>query len=162
MSRKAKKFYANRGYLTAEGNSKTEAKANLEPMIDWACAHASPTIEMRFGLLIVIASNPQGFESRVINPAHLEHGKQYHSCCCYGQIDYGTVLQSARNHAAQNAWHHGINDDSGFVDQAGLTKDGATDLARWIAWQRRYRELKLSGHTDSEAHELASGIRRAA
>lgn len=156
--RKAKTFYATRGALTASGANKTEAKANLEPMIDWACNAGMPVIECRFGFLIVVASDANGWSTSVVGPDDMVHGQRKWCGTSHGQqIAYSDALISARNHAAQNAWSPDVADDAAFVEMAGLgPKSG--ELASWIAFQRRYVEAKTSGHNDGDAFKLAIGL----
>lgn len=160
-TKRPKVFRVSRGHLYAEGATKAEAKAKLESMIDWALNVASPVVEKRHGLIIVIASTPNGYCSHVLAPADLAHGQQRQSMSQNPQGDYGAALQSARNHAAQNAWSPSIADDSEFVARSGLG-DKSSELFNWIGWQRRYAAAKANGATDAAAHEIASGMRRAA
>jgi hypothetical protein len=64
-------------------------------------------------------------------------------------------LNSARIHAAQNAWRAEIADDSAFIVSADLSADKSQDLARWIRFQRAYIEFKADGHMPGECHRLA-------
>ena len=132
--RKPKTYYATRGHLTASGASKSEAKANLESMVDWACSPSQPVIESRYGLLLIVAASPGGYLTAVINPAEMKHGERRVSWCQHPQGDYSFALESVRHHAAQMAWDGTCtaDNDSVFVEMAGLTPDKARELARWI------------------------------
>lgn len=154
--RKAKTYYASRGHLSASGASKADAKSALESMVNWACSASSPIVESRFGLLIIVAACPNGYNVAAFDPAELSHGQRRDSFCLYGQSSYATALQSGRMHAAQLAWRPDV-DDSAFVVAAGLG-DKAPELESWIRFQRSYIAAKLAGHTDSAAFNLAIGL----
>lgn len=139
--RKPKTHYATRGWLTSEGASKSEAKAKLETMIDWACDHAAPVVECRFGLLLFVAAAPAGWQHSIIDPADIRRGDKKLSSVCHGQIEYSEALDCARSHAAQWAWTPAV-DDALFIDAAGLSPQRAADLVRWIQFQRNYQYAK--------------------
>ena len=151
-----------RGWLTGQGASKTDARADLDRQVDWACAVASPVIECWHGLIVVVAATPGGYSTAVFNPADLAHGKQRACTSIMPQGEYTDALESARSHAAQWAWRVSETDDTGFVARSGLSKCKAIELADWIQWQRRYATAKANGATDCEAHATASGYRQAA
>ena len=158
MARAKRHFTATHKSLSAEGATKSEASAKLEAMIDWALDDRQLHIECRFGWLIIISPEARGYASKLIHPSVIEHGIKYHAGCFHGQVDFAPLLQSCRNHAAQNAWAFDCADDAAHVKAAGLDDTHASELARWIAWQRRYSALKASGATDNEAHRQASGM----
>lgn len=160
--RKAKKFYATRGHLIAEGATKTEAKQKLEAMIDYACRNGTPKIESRYGLIIVVAATSNGWTHTIVDPSDMHHGKERHCNCMYGQGEYTDALISARNHAAQWAWNPSVADDAAFVANAGLTEAKASELTSWIAWQRRYAAAKAQGASDNDAWNTASTYKQVA
>lgn len=156
MAKTGKRFEATRGNVWADGATKAEAKANLAATVDWYCsARPGPLVESRFGFILVIAATPNGIESRVIDPAGAEHGKRFDSCTLHSERHFGTVLNSARMHAAQLAWRADIADDSAFVASAGLPDEKAEELARWIQFQRRYAEFAAAGHNAADCHRMA-------
>lgn len=71
------------------------------------------------------------------------------------------AMDRALHHLAQNVWDplaacdtDAIRDyDRAFVE--GLPADVATEITRWIGFQRRYAALRAEGKTDNEAHRLA-------
>lgn len=160
--RKPKTYYATRGYLTAEGASKTEAKANLEIMIDFACRNGTPKVESRFGLILIVAATANGYTHTIVDPAEMTHGKDRHCNTTYPQGHYTDALEGARSHAAQWAWNADVADDETFVTLAGLTPNKASELRSWINFQRSYIALKAQGASDAEAHARAGGCRLAA
>jgi hypothetical protein len=154
--RKPKTYYATRGALTGEGKSKTEAKADLERQIDWACNHAASVAEWRFGLLLIVSASPNGWQHQIIDPTEMQHGKQVHATCLHGQIAYTDALLAARSHAAQNAWNADVADDAAFVEQASLNANKASELARWIKFQRGYIAAKAQGYNNAQAFNVAN------
>jgi hypothetical protein len=94
---------AYRGSLFAEGATKTEAKQNLEPMIDWAVAHHAPHIELRDGYTIVIAATATGWESQIISPSpHNIAARKTIPCTrFYGPIERKSVIKAEREHVAK-------------------------------------------------------------
>lgn len=153
--KRSKIHYAERGNISAQGASKSEAKANLESLISWYCAQPGPVIESRFGFTLVIVPIPTGWQIDVFDAAELQHGARRHSCSHIGQVSLSDALDSARSHAAQNAWPADIPDDSAFVETAGLPVGKAGDLARWIRFQRSYLKFKAAGHTPNDCHRMA-------
>ena len=155
--RKAKTVTVSRGWLTATGATKAEAKANLEPMIDAACNAAALHIEKRFECIIVVAANATGWSVSVCHPHTMESGGKLASTCQYGPQPYEDVVESARNWAAQNSWTVDITDDERFIEQSGLKPNtGKQDeLRRWIKFQRRYIDLVAEGVTPNDAHRMA-------
>jgi hypothetical protein len=61
---------------------------------------------------------------------------------------------AALHHLAQNLWGPEVNDESFLV---GLPLSVASELARWIRFQRSYAALRAEGKSDIEAHRLAAG-----
>jgi hypothetical protein len=153
--KRAKTHYAERGAFRIEGASKSEAKANLDSALDWICEQPSSLVETRFGLVLFVSATLYGYETRVIDPAELDHGKRFYSSCQYGRGTFADMVQHVRNHAAQYAWKAETSDDSAFVAMTGLNADKANDLARWIKFQRSYIEFRSAGHTPNECHRLA-------
>lgn len=153
-TRKPKTYYVTRGHLTASGASKSEAKANLSVMVDRALSASSLVVESRFGLVVIVAPDPNGYYCGVFNPAELAHGER-RWCFTLTQAHYTDALQSARIHAAQNAWNAAVESDQDFVTAAQVgTKAG--ELLSWIAFQRRYIAAKQAGHDDGMAWRIAS------
>jgi hypothetical protein len=146
-----------RGCLSGEGATKSAAKADLDAKIGWILANPGVTMECRYGLLIVIAAQPGGYQSSLVVPADMQHGRQKQCCTFHGERDYRDVLQSSRYHAAQVAWSP-ESDDSDLVAQSGLDAGKARDLQDWIAWQRRYLAAVAAGMTPNEAHHAASNL----
>lgn len=153
--KRAKTYYAERNGFRMEGSSKSEAKANLDSALDWICEQPSSLVETRFGLVLFVAATIWGYETRLVDPAELEHGKRFYSSCQYGRGTFADMIQHVRHHAAQYAWKPEIGDDSEFVAMAGLNADKANELTRWIRFQRRYIEFKVAGNTPNDCHRLA-------
>jgi hypothetical protein len=162
--RKTKTIAVTRGHLVGSGKTKTEAKADLEKQIDWACKADLTHVEMRYGLIVMVVSTPHGWTQKVFDPRTVVEGREIAGTCEIGRDrDYTGVLASARLWAAQNAWTIGQIDDEEFIARAGLPENGsgfntAADLRRWIKWQRNYAALIAEGKTPNEAHHLASGL----
>jgi hypothetical protein len=128
------------GTVTAYGATTKDAKLGLEKQIDHLCQHAGDiTIEFRFGRIITLWPQAEGWSYTIIDPADADqHGKQHYSSCCMSG-DRLDALASARMHVAQNQWSQSVKDDAAFVESAQLgTK--AVELAKWIAWQRDHYE----------------------
>lgn len=154
--RKAKRVYVSRGSLTADGATKSEAKANLESMIDAACGMESPIVEFWHGMVVIVAPSATGYYTAVINPAETaEHGKRRYCWTSHALGEtFESALASTRMHAAHNAWHADIVDDAAFVAKSGLGAK-ASDLASWIRFQRGYIAAKQAGMNDSDAFDAA-------
>lgn len=148
--------YARRGNVEASGRTKTEAKAELESQIDWLCAEFYPHIEKRYNVLIFIHRTSTGWTSKVLDPADMKHGAVAPWCTFQGKDGFAEVLEANRYHAAQLSWHH-TADDTAHIEAAGLDKNKAADLARWITFQRNYKKAKAAGASDSEAFNMAHG-----
>jgi hypothetical protein len=157
--RKRKTYFAQRGDITTNNfPTRKEAKAALEPMIDYACRFRSSHIECRFGSLIIIVPNATGFDSYLIpNPGDLAHGQRVtsHSQCFAPDIE--SVVQSARLNAAMCAWQIGSTSDSKLGADAGLTDEKIGELNRWIRFQREYAAAISAGKTKTEAFDIATG-----
>lgn len=79
---------------------------------------------------------------------------------------------AAVTHAAQVAWTHAVENDAEFVStaldqvrgfhQMGNRNRTLRELVEYFAWQRRYKAARDAGHSDGEAHEIASGLHRSA
>ena len=147
---------AIRGDLVAIGATKREAKANLEDLISWACENHALRIEFRFGFILIIAATANGYESALIDPKTIKPDENYGYGCrtTYGQIEVHDVLQSLRNHAAQNAWTL-ETDDAAHILASGLDQRHCIDLQRWIDWQRHYARLRSEGMNDNDAYNAA-------
>lgn len=157
MARK-KTHCVRRGRLMGEGDTKTEAKADLERQIDWALQVDGPIVEMRFGWVLIIAATPNGWETKVFNPADTPQGKPTGFSTYHGTSpSYADIQQSVRMHAAQNAWQHGVNDED-HIAAAGLNETRAAELRRWIGFQRRYFAERCAGKSDAEAFNIAIGL----
>lgn len=158
--RKPKTVTLTRGWVSAEGATKAEAKANLEKQVDLACSCAALHVEKRFECLIVIAGSAAGYNVKIVHPHDMVNGSQHGSSCTYGFQPFEEVLESARNWAAQNSWSTSVIDDEYFIAQSGLKPNAGKqgDLRRWIEWQRRYNDLIADGRTAAEAHQMASGL----
>ena len=153
--RKKRHFTATHASLCAEGATKAEASANLEKQIDWALEYRPLHVESRFGLVIVIAANVNGYESSVFDPKELAHGNLHHNRTLYGRVDnIKGLVQETRGHAAQWMWDR-AGDDEAHIAKAGLDVEHASALRRWIKWQRAYAAAKSTGATDNEAHNQA-------
>lgn len=160
--RKRKEFHVSRGCLTGTGATKSEAKANMERQIDWACRHAAPQIEMWHGYMVLVAASPDGWNTYVFRPDELQHGDCRRSCTMHGQVEYTDALDSARLHAAMNGWTLECDDDAAFILRSGLTERRRDELSRWICFQRRYAVAKAAGASDGDAHAIACGYKMAA
>ena len=155
MVKRKKIQVAQRGWLRAEGATKTEAKRNLEPMVDYACRASALTVERRFDCLVVVTAFAGGWQYQAIPLDMLRHGDQAGCFTHAGQgEDYVKILQSARTHAAQLSWHHGC-DDERHVCAAGLDAERSNDLRRWCRFQRAYTVHRAAGLPDGEAHRRA-------
>jgi hypothetical protein len=153
--RQPKTFTAVRGALESRADSKKEARAYLEKMVDYACAWHSSHLETRFGYLIAIMHTPLGYESMVIDPARLaEHGRTHSASCFSGDTSLDQEIQRGRMNAAQLAWHRGENDEK-FLAATGLDEIGQMELLRWIRFQRLYADHIAAGATPAEAHNRA-------
>lgn len=160
MTRHRKTMTAVRGLLTAEAPTVREAKHELERLTDLALSRGGPTIENRFGWIIVIAAEPSGWTSTMFKPEDLAHGAQRWMTTSHRpEADRMDVLAATRLHAAQAAWTPETN-DAEHEAAAGLSKTGADDFRRWAAFQRRYSAEKASGATDAEAWNRAMDARR--
>jgi hypothetical protein len=155
--RKTKTVRLTRGWLTGEGKTKTEAKADLEKQIDWACSAATLHVEKRYDRIIVIAATPNGWSVMLVEPGEMMQGSRHGSSCSYGHDAFEDVLASARNWAAQIAWTLDCDNDDNFADESGLLGGKWNDLRRWMKWQRSYAALIKDGKTPAEAHQLACG-----
>jgi hypothetical protein len=151
--RKPKMVTVERGVLTGQGATKTEAKANLEGQIDWAIAEDKLHVERRFDWLIVIARDNQGWTSKMVDMT-APHGTEFGSSCGQGPALFGKVLMESRLHAGQNAWRHEKN-DAEHIAATGLDAQKERELASWIRFQRAYKAEKDNGATDAEAFERA-------
>ena len=154
MARQKRSFTASHKSLYAEASTKAEASAKLEAAIDWALEDRPLHIECRFGWVIIIAASANGYASKLLDPADLEHDIKYHAGCFHGQIDFAPLLQSCRSHAAQNAWTPATETEA-HIEASGLDKANTAELRSWIAWQKRYADARASGANDGEAHHLA-------
>ena len=150
---------ASRGLIEAQAPTVRQAKENLERKIDLALCRGGPTIEGRFGWIIIIAADPGGWTSTILRPEEMAHGRErypgsYHS----EDADRLDVLASARMNVAQAAWTPDTN-DAEHEAAAGLDATRAEELRRWIVFQRRYAAEKASGATDAEAWNRAMNAR---
>ena len=66
--------------------------------------------------------------------------------------DRESATNNALHHLAQHLWTASA-DDAAFL--ADLPASVASELARWIRFQRDYAKLVAEGKTDVEAHRLA-------
>jgi hypothetical protein len=159
IPRQPKTVSVHRGNLSGHGLNKTAAKVDLEAQIDWLLEQHGAAVEVRFGHVIIVTTNPAAaaHEYTIIWPDDLyHHGKTKAATGCVGNIDRAEAIQSARSHVAQAAWNPYCKDDQ-FIGQTGLDDRRCRDLADWIGWQRRYQAFKAAGKTDQEAFDLASG-----
>jgi hypothetical protein len=159
IPRQPKTVSVHRGNLSGHGLNKTAAKVDLEAQIDWLLEQHGAAVEVRFGHVIIVTTNPAAaaHEYTIIWPDDLyHHGKTKAATVCVGNIDRAEAIQSARSHVAQAAWNPYCNDNQ-FLGHTGLDDRRSRDLADWIGWQRRYQTFKSAGKTDQEAFDLASG-----
>jgi len=154
--RKQKTIRVTRGNLTGTGATKTLAKADLDSQIDWTLRQSGPTIESRFGLMIVVAPSLNGWLIRVFDPAACVHGEVVHCSTFEGPSEYADVMDRARAHAAQIAWHPAVN-DAEHAQASGCSPARQNDTMRWAQFQRDYTRLKAEGKTDGQAHAIACG-----
>lgn len=137
--RNHKTITAKRGQLIGEGRTAALARASLEDRIDWALDHASPMIEFRFGLAIVLAATPNGYEYSIIAPGDMtQHGRQKYEQTHHTERSWSKMLLAARSHAAQWAWSPAVTQDEYFVELAGLIEPAKGNLKTWIKFQRDY------------------------
>lgn len=159
MTRNRTPATATRGLLIATAPTVREAKAKLESLTDAALNRGGPFIESRFGRIIIIAADPNGWTSTHINPADLAHGRQAWPSLWNAEKPLAEIIQSQRIAAAQAAWTHATNDEE-HIALADLDKGHAESLRRWTAFQRRYAVEKAGGATDAEAWNRAMGEAR--
>jgi hypothetical protein len=157
--RTTKTVEVTRGRLIGYGKTKTEAKADLEQQIDVLCKETEPHIEVRFGILIVVARIGRHIASQIIFSDYLgSHGKEMRFSS-FGTGTFESEIMRARISAAQNVWSIDLPEsaDREFIAKAGVhaNAEAAAELRRWIAWQRSYAKLKADGKTDAEAHQQA-------
>jgi hypothetical protein len=74
------------------------------------------------------------------------------SCRNYVGGDRESAKHSALHHLAQNLWTADVS-DSDFVFT--LPPSVASEISRWIRFQRSYAALRAEGKSDVEAHRLA-------
>lgn len=161
--RKTKQVTESRGRITGYGKNKTEAKADLARQVDMWCAAPETHIEVRFGHVLIAYCLPvyDNVAYRVIAPDEMEGpGKVLHSSCTMnGPLQ--RAIDDGRVSIAQRCWDH---DDDEALDEAHLTASGLTgeklgDLRHWIKWQRSFNRAIAAGKTETEARDLASGLR---
>jgi hypothetical protein len=135
--RKPKTAFVRRGNLYGEGATKREAKAAIERQLDRAAELPSPTVETRFGLVLVLVADPTGWQSTIVDPTESKHGDQRQCWSCFGPVDKEHALSGLRLHAAQRTWTPDV-DDSVHIAAAGLNDRHESEFRYWIKFQRDY------------------------
>jgi hypothetical protein len=156
MKRKPKSYTESRGNVTGYGDTRALARADMNRLIDWTLKQTGPTIESRFGLVIAVAPVVAGWSTRVFDPAQCAHGEIMHFAIFEGPGEYADVIDRARSHAAQLAWHAAVN-DAEHSQASGCSTSRQDDIKRWAKFQRDNARYKAEGKTDGEAHALACG-----
>jgi hypothetical protein len=131
-----KEAIARRGLLEARGKTMTEAKTKLNKMVDWAVSNTASHIEMRFGYVIVIYSDLNGYSYAMFYPSTMAHGQAVHSRAMYGiDKDYLDVLDDARGSACASAWIPEM-DDEDHISKAQVREAKADHLRSLFKYYR--------------------------
>jgi hypothetical protein len=147
-----------RGSLTGQGNTKTQAKADLERQIEWAIAWNPSQIEVRHGRLIVVLATSDGYGYRIVEKDDLDKPDRVLMLTTFfGQTDFSSVMQQARAALAQMAWTHEADDEQ-HIEASGLDDQHADQVRSWMAWQRRYQASIVLGLSPDDAWKSASGL----
>lgn len=120
---------ARHGEVSVTGYSVAEANANLAAAVDHLCAHGAngPDIECRFGLILVLWADPEGWAYTIIDPVGATHGTRYRASCSFRAENKAEALCDVRFAAAQRAWTPSVDDDA-HIAASGVTAFKAADL----------------------------------
>jgi hypothetical protein len=114
------------GSLAGYGDTKAEAKADLQKQINHLATHAAggPRIETRNGAVLIAYAVASDFAYQVIWPEYLanpaNHGKIVHGTCMFKAKDIYEAMDMARAHVCQYFWTREVTGDESFIDFYGV------------------------------------------
>ncbi len=139
-----------RGELSAEGATATEAKRLVEQQVD-------RVVNGSYDPKLLTVHTQQAFLYRNL------YGWQYATVDGEGRMFTGNQVNEptraavethARYHLAQRAWTPEVTDDVAWMAGCGLDQVQVADLGRWTRWQRAYRSYADAGHDDPTCRRL--------
>lgn len=141
--------------------AKQDAARKLERLV-LDCRHGPIMITMR-GWSALVFRGPESWSIGLVFTKGAAHNGPF--CYTIGFNDLENAQYAAARNIAQLAWTPSVTSDEDFAAEASRLVRRAdntrlyAELLDFIQWQRRYAAARAAGHPDSEAHEIASGIR---
>ncbi len=147
------------GVLRAEGETPKAAELNVETEVLKALLRLERGTVIRVwnAHTFVVFPDTGGWRYwlDIFTPSGSTHS---YSVQCPG--DREDAEDAALFHLAQMIWTPEIADDAAFMD--GLPAGVVKKLTSYFEWQRKYAAAKAAGHSDEDAHQIASGWKASA